>query len=267
MREDLKKMVTDLPTVPGVYYIYTHEERLIYIGKSNNIKKRLSQHFTCTDRKSVKIQNFASKVRYEPTGSELIALLMESEEIKHHKPIYNRAQRHSIFYYGLYPEITPEGYISLQLKKIDNRSQEINSYLSLKQGKEDLFRITETYKLCQKINGLYKSKAQCFQYTLHECLGACVNEEPVDDYNKRVHQYLEKNSFPQETVLLKLPGRTKDEKGLVLIENGIYKGFGFCPKRSRKDPLTFIMPKSDNKDARRILRSYLKNNKTGLLQT
>lgn len=259
MREDLKNIIKGLPTIPGVYYIFTREDRLIYIGKSNNIRKRLSQHFTCTDRKSIKIQNFASKVTYEPTGSELIALLMESEEIKYYKPIYNRAQRHSIFYYGLYPERTKEGYISLQLRKIDNQTQEINSYLSLKQGKEDLFRITETYKLCQKINGLYKSKTQCFQYTIHECLGACINKEPVHKYNQRVQLYLDKNSFPQDTLLLKLPGRTNNEKGLVLIENGIYKGFGFCPKRSRKDPATFIVPKSDNKDIRRILRSYLKN--------
>ncbi|WP_128330772.1 GIY-YIG nuclease family protein [Apibacter sp. HY039] len=260
MREDLKKIVDELPNQPGVYYIYSLNDRLIYIGKSNNIKKRLAQHFTCTDRKSINLQTFACRVSYELTGSELIALLWESEQIKKYKPIYNRAQRNSIFYYGLYAETTAEGYVALVLKKINNSFQEVNSYPSLKHGREDLFRITEKYNLCQKINGLYKSKAQCFHYTIKECLGACISKEPVMEYNLRVEKYLSENSFPESTFLLQLTGRTTNEKGLVLIENGTYKGFGFCSKKTRKKLESFITPKTDTKDARRIIRSYLRNN-------
>ena len=62
----------------------THNEKgdLIYIGKSRNIKKRINQHFTGASNKSKKIQREVFTVTCEETGSELIALLKESEEIK-----------------------------------------------------------------------------------------------------------------------------------------------------------------------------------------
>ena len=70
------------PLKVGVYYIYNEKGDIIYIGKSKNIKKRINQHFTGTNSKSKKIQKEVFDVSYEETGSELIALLKESEEIK-----------------------------------------------------------------------------------------------------------------------------------------------------------------------------------------
>ena len=93
----LLDIVESLPTKTGIYYIHNERGGLIYIGKSKNIKKRVNQHFTGTSGKSKKIQREVFAVTYEVTGSELIALLKESEEIKINKPIYNRSQRKSIF--------------------------------------------------------------------------------------------------------------------------------------------------------------------------
>ena len=69
---------------------------IIYIGKSKNIKSRINQHFIGQNPKSKKIQLEVSAVSYEKTGSELVALLKESSEIKHHKPKFNRALRRTI---------------------------------------------------------------------------------------------------------------------------------------------------------------------------
>lgn len=79
-----------LPSITGVYYIHKSNGDIIYIGKSKNIRKRINQHFTGTNAKSKKIQAQVSAVTYEATGSELVALIKESEEIKKNKPIYNR---------------------------------------------------------------------------------------------------------------------------------------------------------------------------------
>ena len=88
-----------------MYYIHNEKGDLIYIGKSKNIKKRVNQHFTGVNSKSKKIQRDVYAVTFEETGSELIALLKESEEIKINKPIYNRAQRKSIFNFALYSHL------------------------------------------------------------------------------------------------------------------------------------------------------------------
>jgi DNA polymerase III subunit epsilon len=84
----LYSIIESVTSNTGVYYIHNEEGKIIYIGKSKNIKKRINQHFTGVDKKSIKIQSQVFKVTYEETGSELIALLKESEEIKIHKPYF-----------------------------------------------------------------------------------------------------------------------------------------------------------------------------------
>jgi len=102
-------IIANLPTITGVYYIHNADGDIIYIGKSNNIKKRINQHFTNTSPKSKKLQSQVATVTYEATGSELVALLKESEEIKRNKPIFNRAPRLVIYKVvkALYLELLP----------------------------------------------------------------------------------------------------------------------------------------------------------------
>lgn len=79
-------IIEKLPSITGVYYIHKGDGGIIYIGKSKNIKKRINQHFTSSSPKSKKIQLNVAAVTYEATGSELVALLKESEEIKKINP-------------------------------------------------------------------------------------------------------------------------------------------------------------------------------------
>ena len=85
----LMDIIESVPSRTGVYYIHNEQGKLVYIGKSRNIKKRINQHFTGTTTKCRKIQSDVFTVTYDETGSELIALLKESEEIKINKPMYN----------------------------------------------------------------------------------------------------------------------------------------------------------------------------------
>ena len=87
----LTEIIQSLPSVTGVYYMHNEDGDIIYIGKSKNIKNRINQHFVRQAPKSKKIQLEVASVTYEKTGSELLALLKESAEIKHHKPKFNRA--------------------------------------------------------------------------------------------------------------------------------------------------------------------------------
>ena len=114
----LYSIIESVTSITGVYYIHNEEGKIIYIGKSKNIKKRINQHFTGVDKKSIKIQSQVFKVTFEETGSELIALLKESEEIKIHKPIFNRAQRKNLFNIALHAEEDKNGYLNLKLQKV-----------------------------------------------------------------------------------------------------------------------------------------------------
>lgn len=253
----ISTQISNLPTLPGVYFFYDNENRLIYIGKSINIQKRVKQHFSGKDRKSFKIQLSTKKIAFETTGSELIALLYESDLIKKNKPIYNRAQRRTLYRYGLYLKEV-HGYKSLSIKKINHNDEELTTFTTLTEAKEALFKITEKYGLCQKINGLYKSQSSCFPYQLKACNGACLSLEPIESYNQRVEAFINHNFPKKYTQLCKLPGRKENEMGIVYIENGVYKGFGFCPiDTPKKQLLKFISFRQDNRDIRRILMRYL----------
>ena len=182
----------------------------------------------------------------------------ETELIKENKPLFNKLGRRTTFTYGLYA-IMKNDYIGLQIAKINTSTDApLMGFISLKRAKDALFRITETYQLCQKLNGLYPSTHACFGYQIKTCFGACVKQESAEDYNARVKTFLDKNSLKQFSEIIQLPGRTPKERGIVHIENGVYKGFGFFPKNVKPSKqLEYIEQKTDNRDARRILIRYI----------
>jgi DNA polymerase-3 subunit epsilon len=261
----LLDIVESLPNKTGIYYIHNEKGNLIYIGKSKNIKKRVNQHFTGKNNKSKKIQAQVYTVTFEETGSELVALLKESEEIKINKPIYNRAQRKSIFQWALYEVLDDNGYLNLKLQKADGRKKEITSYTSLQEGKNSFFRITEKYNLCQKLNGLYETQNGCFQHKINECNGACLGKEAPEEYNLRVEEFLNEMSFNNQNKIIVDRGRKINERSAVLIENGIYKGYCFFDLNYQINNMevfkNILIPMQNNRDTRSIIQGYLRKNR------
>ncbi len=264
MSANLAILLDQIPSQTGVYYMHRQDGSILYIGKSKNIKKRVNQHFTGITNKSKKIQLEVAEVRYEETGSELIALLKESDEIKVHKPIHNRSQRKSLFQWALYPAQNPDGYLRLMLQKTDYRKKEITSFTTIQDAKNALFRITSHYKLCQKYTGLYETKAHCFQYTISECDGACIGKVAPETYNARVEDFIAKNNFHSKTFAIVDRGRKTGERSVVLLENGIYKGYAFVDLNYQITNLdilkTLLIPMQNNRDTQTIIQGHLRRN-------
>jgi DNA polymerase-3 subunit epsilon len=261
----LLDIVESLPSRTGVYYIHNEQGKLIYIGKSRNIKKRINQHFTGTTTKCRRIQSDVFTVTYDETGSELIALLKESEEIKINKPMFNRTQRKSIFQFALYAEKDTNGYLNLILQKADGRKKEITSFASMQEAKNALFRITSHYNLCQKYTGLYITKNECFQFKIKECDGACIGKILPEEYNERVQEFIDKNSFLSNSMILIDKGRNSSEHSAVLIENGIYKGYAFYDLNYQITNIdilkNILIPMQNNRDTRNIIQGYIRKSK------
>ena len=260
----LRDIMESLPTKTGVYYIHSEGGKLIYIGKSLNIRKRINQHFVGTDAKSIKIQASAHTVTYAETGSELIALLKESEEIKINKPVFNRAQQKSVFNIGLYAEKDESGYLNLKIQKVDGRKSEITTFTTIAEAKNALFRIVDQYQLCQKLTSLCSSNEACFQFEIKECDGACVDLISTEIYNERVNAFIEKNSF-DKTIVIVDKGRKIGERSAVLVENGVYRGYCFYDLNHQIYNLdiikNLIVPMQNNKDVKNIIRACLRKEK------
>ena len=106
-----------LPEAAGVYYFHDHEGKVIYVGKSIHIKKRVIQHFAEISNKSGKMQQRVHDITYTITGSELIAQLLENGEIKKLQPDINRAQRRKSFPFAIYYYFDDYGYIQMKVRK------------------------------------------------------------------------------------------------------------------------------------------------------
>lgn len=262
---DMEK-VMNLPQKVGIYYFYNEKGDLIYVGKSNNIRRHiLNQLGNPKTQKGVKIKSEIAAVDYVLTGSELLALLKESVELKQEKPIYNKALRKNTFYFGLYSFKDRKGFIRFNIAKNDGRITPLSFFDSLKEANDFLLGRVEEYNLCQKLCGMSDSLGSCFQYQVKICKGACVDAESPINYNKRAQNLIDYLLFDSDDMVIVDNGRDLDENTLIVIKNGKYLGYGWvnieCSFSSIDDIKSCIKINDDNQDARMIIKRYLRENK------
>lgn len=257
-------VVSQLPEKAGVYYFYNQRGDIIYIGKSRNIKDRVLQHLhNETTRKALEMRAAIADVSFEITGNDLLAQLLESEEIKRHMPIYNRQQRRIGFNIGLFARYDENGYLCLRAEKLNGDKVPVTTFNSMTAARQALFELTDAYRLCQKLNGLYKSRGACFHHSIGQCEGACVGLEPPESYNPRVEAAIAPVKLDHENFYLIHQGRFDGEKSVVEVLNGSYRGFGYFHANDFDGSTDFlhscIQRFTDTRDARNILRSALRH--------
>jgi DNA polymerase-3 subunit epsilon len=255
-----------LPKTAGVYYFHNEQGNLIYIGKSKNIQARVLSHFqNSSTGKAIEMRSNTADISFEETGSELIALLHESAEIKKHKPLYNRLQRRTTYKYGLYSFFTQGGYQVLQIEKIKQTGNPDTVFTSFDEALVVVHNLVSKYNLCQKLCGLYQNHGACFQHSIKQCAGACIGEEPPLLYNSRVKAALSEFHHKWTDMAIFDQGRHEDEVSVVLIENNVFAGFGYIPKDDHienpdqiRDCITRY---GDNRDVQQIIKGFLKAGK------
>jgi DNA polymerase-3 subunit epsilon len=262
-----RKIIDNLPEETGVYYFLNDQNQVIYIGKSRNIKQRVYSHLSNnSSRRSIELKENIACIECEVTGSELVALLIESSEIKKHSPYYNRAQKRKVMQYGLFSSKDDNGYLNL---KIDRTASHLNDtpytcFTSQAEAKTALSRLAERYWLCQKLCGLYETEGACFHYEIRQCNGACIGKESPAVYNNRVTKALCTFYYENKNFLIIDRGRNDSERSIIQIENGKYMGFGYLNTEESYVHLDSLFDcikiYEDNRDIHQIIRSYLNNN-------
>jgi len=258
------EIIDELPNKAGVYKFLNEFNQLIYIGKSIHIKKRVEQHLrNNSTAKGLKMIQDIVRVEFELTGSELIAMLLESELIKKHQPIYNRKLRKSSFPFGLFDVEDANGYLNLTIHSIaKTESVPLLHFTTRKEGMDYVTHVVEKYQLCQKLCGLYPTQSACFHHSIKQCKGACIGDESTVSYNERVSELVEQLSFEGKSFYILDKGRNKGERSIVWIENGAYKGYGFAPFHfNGKEPIDwkrYVTPQNENRDINTILNLFLR---------
>ncbi len=267
LHEKLDRSVFNrLPTAAGVYYFHDENGRLLYIGKSKNIHARVLSHFqNSSTNRAIEMRSNTAGISYEETGSELIALLHESAEIKKHKPLYNRLQRRTLYKYGLYSFFTQAGYHIIQIEKIKSTGTPHTVFASFDEALVLVHSLAAKYDLCQKLCGLYQNHGACFQHSIGQCSGACIGKEPPEAYNLRVEAALAGFEHKWSDMAIIDNGRNEDEVSVVLVENNVFAGFGWISREeSIADPAQLkdcITRYNDNRDIQQIIKGFLKSGK------
>jgi len=259
-----KQVVDKLPERHGVYYFKNEQKEVIYVGKSNNIKQRVISHFYDKKKKERTMCLETADISYTETGSELIALLHESSEIKHLYPKFNRAQRKAGEAVGLFSYEDQKGIVHLAFNRLKLTPNPLMKFYSMAACRSMLEKVCEVFELCPKYCHLQTNVNACFHYQLQQCKGICTGKEAVESYNKRVYEAIKSLGLQTENLVIKESGRNNKEIGFALILNGIYQGFGYVDKnqdiKEPNDYLLYVKPQKDTRDIQRILKSYLANN-------
>jgi len=260
--------IHDLPEECGVYYFYDEEGEVVYVGKSINIKKRIADHFADQTEKGRRLQKYVADISYELTGSELIALLFESQEIKRLSPSINRAQRRKTFPFAIHSYYSEEGYLCFDVIRNTAKSKEkyaiVSEYPTMSRAKGRLNNMMKKYELCGRFCHVVPGKGACFYYHLKQCHGACAGVEPIEDYNKRAEEALEKlrTIFDDDFFLID-KGRDEEERSVVLVENGHFAGFGYIDLNSKLDESALrnaIKTFPHYPDTARIIQRFMADN-------
>ncbi|MEM6514829.1 MAG: exonuclease domain-containing protein [Bacteroidota bacterium] len=247
------EMVEALPAVTGVYYLHDKNGSIFFIGKSRNIKHRVNQHLTNTNRKSKKIQLLVKSVSHEETGSELVAILKKNEEVKTNKPKLNPPQKKQNYSHGLYCFVDDKGYKNLNIQRISkSKKNPITTFVNLNSAQSYLTKICQEYDLCPKLVGLKSEIPMDF-------------EESPQEYNQKVSDFVSKTSFTNKNLAIVDKGRNVNERSVIYIKDGSLKGLGFTELNHQiinKSILeSLITPMENKNDTIHIIQSYLRKNK------
>ena len=258
--------VDRIPDEPGIYYFYNEKGDLIYIGKSRNLQQRISTHLSNNStNRSMEMRDLIADIDWVTTGSELIALLKESFEIKLNKPVYNRAQRRTGFQWGIFNFMDQNGYLNFRYGQIKDEEIPVSVFTSKEKTKSKLGYLIEKYVLCQKLSGMYETEGACFHYQVGICRGACIGKESPVEYNERASKASDEFIFTRRNFFIIDKGRDNEERCAVKIVNGKYAGWGYFNINDMGFGLSAvhecITTSRDNSDIQVILKSYLRSNK------
>ena len=211
------QQVKELPHTPGVYYFHDQKGKVIYVGKAKSLSKRITSHFS-NNKAGKQKQEFLRKIHtitWNTTGTELMAFILESVEIKKFWPDQNRSQKRFQQSYGLYSFLDMNGYMRLAIEKKRNNIEPLYSFNLLVEG-HNLLR-----KLC---NDFTLSPELCFlQRTGEPC------KETAVDYNIRVAECIAFLNKELPSFALVGEGLTEEEKSCILMEKGKFYGMGYIP--------------------------------------
>lgn len=251
-----------LPESPGVYLFKDAAQKVIYVGKAINLKKRVLSHFYTKRSKTYLMCQEIKHIEHIETGNELVALLEEADLISHYYPKFNSAQKQPRTAYQILFYKNQLGIMQLAVGPFKSFDGTLSVHYNRAHAVEELEELCAAFNLCPRFCGLQTGVTTCSHFKIKNCPGVCRKEESVSLYNIRVNQAIDAMRNDKKNYLIKQPGRTIMEDCFVLVKDGDYHGYGFIAKEetinSLDDVETFLERKKPNYHTNQIIKSHVK---------
>ena len=222
MMNKIDELLSTTPHKPGCYLMKDNNGCVIYVGKSKNLKNRLSSYFKQSHTgKTMMLVRDIDTFEYILTNSEVESLLLELNLIKKYTPKYNI----------LYKDDKSYPYIELTNDKVP-RLLIVRNPNMRRGGNRKLFgpypNITAAKKVVEMLNRLYPlrkcknmGKKECLYYHIGECLGYCtheVDEEKIKEMKDEIISFFNGNS---DGIIKKIEEKMYDSSSKLQFEKAI----------------------------------------------
>ena len=192
-----KEELSLVPHLPGCYLMKNKDNIVIYVGKSKNLKNRLSSYFNREHTgKTMMLVREIDHFEYIVTNTEMESLLLEINLIKKYNPKYNILYRDDKSY--PYIELTNDKVPMLRIVR----------RINVKKIKNNLFgpypNVGAARKVVEILNRIYPlrkcknyEKRECLYYHIGQCLGSCtkdIDEEVIKEMKKEIISFLNGNT-------------------------------------------------------------------------
>ena len=280
--EDIKLLISSLPNKAGVYQYFDKNQRILYIGKAKNIKKRVSSYFT-KKQQYAKTKMMVSKIRdikYFVVPTEMDALLLENNLIKKYQPKYNVMLKDDKTYPFICVKNEPFPRVLQTRNVMKDGSDYFGPYTSIRLVRTLIDFVHQLYPLrtCNlnlKEENIQKKKFKlCLEYHIGNCLAPCESFQSEESYEigiNHIKQILKgdiksvtsilKDRMEYHATNLEFEKAQSVKEKLVLLENYQSKSTIVNTKINNVDVFTIV---SDEISA---FVNYLKISNGAIIQT
>ena len=221
---NIEEQLKMLPDKPGVYIMHDADDKIIYVGKAVNLKRRVKSYFRKTD-KTERIKRMVSLIdhfEYIVVDNEAEALILECNLIKKNRPKFNVLLKDDKTYPYIKIDIKSDyPNVTITRKIINDGSKYFGPYANPGAAKEMLDFIKQKYKIRQFKNFRSETRA-CLNYHINRCLGPCMGYVSKEDYRKQIDEIIDILDGKVDKVLKELVKQMIEESSKMNFEQAAY---------------------------------------------
>ena len=184
------KIIKNIPSKPGTYRMLDSGEKVLYVGKAKNLKKRIPSYFNKNEShgKTRLLMSNVTSLDLTVTNTENEALILEYSLIKRYRPKYNVVLRDDKSYPYIYLSSHQDfPRIEFQRKNKVLKGEYFGPYPNVMAVRETLTELQKIFKVRQCKDSYFRNRSRpCLQYQIKRCSAPCVKLIKKDEYSQDV---------------------------------------------------------------------------------